>query len=161
MPHPGRGAMVKVAILNRDRGREGVRAALEDAARGGAALGTEIKMCSRRCADCAVDGVARTVLASSPFSKIFRRRTHGACRPASREFGADCFARGGIGGVPFPVMLDIIIGRTRQRHRPRHEQVSTEILNMVTDPGTSKDHEISRQAKIFCGRSIRRRWPEC
>ena len=51
--------LVKVAILNRERGREAVREALEDAGRlGGAAPGTEVQLAGDHRANRAVAGVA-------------------------------------------------------------------------------------------------------
>jgi len=103
--------LVKVAILNRDRGREGVRAALEDA---GAwevpRLEQKLNVLATIAQIAPLMGLLGTVLG---FITVFKDLQDAGLTAhvgqLSRGIGADCFARRRDWRCPFPVMLDIII----------------------------------------------------
>ncbi len=133
--------LVKVAILNRERGREGVRAALEDA---GAwevpRLEQKLNVLATIAQIAPLMGLLGTVLG---FITVFKDLQDAGMTAHVGQLskgiwrGLYCTAAGLTVSIPSYAGYNYLVGRVNAIVLDM-EQVSTEILNMVTDPGATK-----------------------
>ncbi|MBC8002034.1 MAG: MotA/TolQ/ExbB proton channel family protein, partial [Opitutaceae bacterium] len=129
--------LVKVAILNRDRGRDGVREALEDAGfLEVPRLETKLNLIATIAQISPLMGLLGTVLG---FIKVFTKIEAAGLQANVGQLSAGvwealiCTAAGLAVAIPCYAAYNYLVSRVNAIVLDM-EQISTEILNIVTDP---------------------------
>ena len=130
--------LVKVAILNRDRGREGVREALEDAGfLEVPRLETKLNLIATIAQISPLLGLLGTVMG---FIKVFTKIEAAGLQANVGQLSGGiwealiCTAAGLAVAIPCYAAYNYLVSRVNAIVLDM-EQISTEILNIVTDPG--------------------------
>lgn len=133
--------LVRVAILNRDRGREGVREALEDAGiLEVPRLEEKLNLLATVAQIAPLLGLLGTVLG---FIKIFRKISDAGLHAHIQQLSSGvwealiCTAAGLALAIPCYAGYNYLVGRVNSIVLDM-EQVSTDILNIVTDPSSNR-----------------------
>ena len=133
--------LVRVAILNRDRGRDGVREALEDAGiLEVPRLEEKLNLLATVAQIAPLLGLLGTVLG---FVKIFRKISDAGLHAHIQQLSGGvwealiCTAAGLALAIPCYAGYNYLVGRVNSIVLDM-EQVSTDILNIVTDPASNR-----------------------
>lgn len=133
--------LVRVAILNRDRGRDGVREALEDAGiLEVPRLEEKLNLLATLAQIAPLLGLLGTVLG---FVKIFRKISDAGLHAHIQQLSGGvwealiCTAAGLALAIPCYAGYNYLVGRVNSIVLDM-EQVSTDILNIVTDPASNR-----------------------
>ena len=133
--------LVRIAILNRDRGRDGVREALEDAGiLEVPRLEEKLNLLATVAQIAPLLGLLGTVLG---FVKIFRKISDAGLHAHIQQLSGGvwealiCTAAGLALAIPCYAGYNYLVGRVNSIVLDM-EQVSTDILNIVTDPASNR-----------------------